>query len=458
METRKTTRTPTLIRGGLKNLNIFQRITKRNTKAQNAQPRRIEEAAVDPQRKFDKHAVDMFKEIPHKVKRTVRNTRYAATDPFVRGILTDIITKTNTYYELHGTSQRAVDHILERDKEWNINQLIDEILEKGIVDGEAFLYHWFEEGHMKFRFIFYDQHDFRIKEVYDDNGEVMGYKYLLKKNLKTNNGWRSKLFKDLENDEDEREDNFEIDEIIPIKYNPLDGKGRSLVMNILDPVYFRQSLMTMMPLTVYKNSNIFHVTMGNEKMPGTRLTDEARDNVVDTVNDYHKKGAIVLPYGIEAEMIQGGTLPDIPAYLKYYESIIYIGLNSPEAIFSSESSNRATADIQLDSPTTGRVLFLQYNQEWVKKIIEEQIFKPELEENGMPNEEVWIEFNNESELEEEDDNTDGEDGKTQDTLSTSSKKPIQKKGQDYTVRDTTAKQNTSGTDKKGGQVGGNGTK
>ena len=94
-------------------------------------------------------------------------------------------------------------------------------------------------------------------------------------------------------------------------------------------------------------------------------------------------------------------------------------MNTPEAVFSSESSNRATADIQLDSPTTGRVLFLQYNQEWVKKIIEENIFRPELDQNGFSNSEVWIEFNNEAELE-SDDSTD------ETTTQTTDKKPIQK--------------------------------
>ena len=90
-----------------------------------------------------------------------------------------------------------------------------------------------------------------------------------------------------------------------------------------------------------------------------------------------------------------------------------------------------------------------YSSTTFKKIIEENIFRPELDQNGFSNSEVWIEFNNEAELE-SDDSTD------ETTTQTIDKKPIQKKGQDYTTRDTVAKQNTSGTDKKGGQVGGNG--
>jgi hypothetical protein len=430
-------------------MKLFPRISFRNAKAKNAIPRRIEESGVDEQVPFDKNGVDLYDKVPHKVRRTVKNARYAATDPFVRGVLTDIFTKTNTYYEIHGDNQKAVDFIIERDKEWNINQFIDETLEKGIVDGEAFIYTWWEEGHLKFQYIYYDQEDYRIKEIYDEQGFVEGYKYIMRRNEKTNTGWRSKLFQDLVNEDEDYERVYEIEEIIPVKYNPKDGRGRSLVMNILDPVYYRRSLIPLMPLTIYKNSNIFHVTMGNEVQPGLRLDKKARDKIVDGVSDYHKKGAIVLPYGVEAEMIKGGTLPDIPSYLKYLESLIYIGLNTPEAVFSSESSNRATADIQLDSPTTGRVLFLQYNQEWVKKIIEENIFRPELDENGFSNSEVWIEFNNEAEL-------DSTDNTEETTTQTTTKKPIQKKGQDYNVRDTVGKQNTSGTDRKEGQVGGNG--
>ena len=71
--------------------------------------------------------------------------------------------------------------------------------------------------------------------------------------------------------------------------------------------------------------------------------------------------------------------------------------------------------------------------------------KEEFMENGFQNAKVWIEFKSTT--------TDIYDEETNDD---NPHKPIEKKGQDYTIRDTVAKQNTSGTDKIGGQIGGNG--
>lgn len=438
--------------------NLIKRVAHRNIKHDNSIPLRVEEASVDEQIPFNKEAVNIYDVSPHKVQRTVKNTRYVvATDAFLHGIIMDVITKANSEFQIVGDNPKAVEHIKEMAKEWKLSEFIDETIEKGLVDGEDYLYHWFENGHLKFRYLFYDGEDYRIKETYDDNGEVMGYKQLMRKNTNTNKGWRRKLFKELKNDtEEEFEQNFELEEIIPIKFNPKDGRGRSQVMTVLDLVYLRRSIIHMMPLAIYKNSNIFKVTMGNKEQPGLKLHKDDREKIINAVNNYHEKGAVVLPYGIEAEMIQGGSLPDMPSYLKYLESLIYIGMNTPEATFSSESSNRATADIQLDSPTTGRVLYFDYIRDWINRILD-KIFRLELDENGFSNAEVWIEFKtNDTETVDTEDNDDtnhtDEDDKT-----LTEKKPIQKKGEDYTVRDTVSKQNTSGTDKIGGQIGGNGS-
>ena len=216
------------------------------------------------------------------------------------------------------------------------------------------------------------------------------------------------------------------EEIIDIKYMEEDGQGRSLVMDVLDDVYYKRILKELMPNAVYKGSNIAKVTMGNELQQGKRLTKKDRRLVENIVSNYHKKGTLILPYGIDVEVLKGGTLPDIPSYLKYYESCIYVGLNTPEAVFSSESSNRATADIQLDSPHSGRVLFLQSNQEWVKKIIEDELFRVELDRNGFEGVNVEIKFNKVSE-------DDSESVDFNDNYYNSPHKPINKKGQENDV-------------------------
>ncbi len=438
-------------------MGILERVKHLNKTLTNSEPQAVYETGIDKDIPYARDYKDLYKDTPHIVRRSVKNARYAATDPLVRGIITDIITKTNSHLEIVGDNQKAVDHIIERDTDWNISLLVDELIEKGIVDGTGYIEKWYEDNKLQFRFLKYDGKDFRIKEVYDEFGCLMGYKQVVIRNKKTQNGWRSKLFNDLDNDSEEpKEINFELEQIIPVKYNEMDGMGRSLVMNILDPVYYRRSLMDMMPKTVYKNSNILTVTMGNSDQPGLRLDKKDREEVVEKTSNYHKKGALIFPYGVEAKMVNGGSLPDIPAYMKYLESLIYIGLNTPEAVFTSESSNRATADIQLDSPTTGRVLFLQYNQEWVNRIVSDELFRAELDRNGFEGANVWLEFNDSTETSDEENVDDEESDSTgQYTDTEGIRKPITKKTQENTTRDTVAKQKTSGTDKVGGQVGGN---
>lgn len=366
--------------------------------------------------------VDLVDSTPFKVNRTIINCRNASKDPQVKGILADNITKTNNDFEIESENKEAQKYIEERCKEWDISQLIDDMLLKGMRDGEAFLNIWVEDNKVQFRWLAYDGKKFRIKKLYDEKGhKVIGYAQVTYHNKKSNNGWLSRKFDELVEDEEAYEVKFLPEEIINIQYMAEDGTGRSLVMDILDDVYYKRVLKELMPNAVYKNSTLVKVTMGNEMQQGKRLTRKDRMFVEDIVSNYHNKGTVVFPYGIDAEVLKGGTLPDIPSYLKYYESCIYVGLNTPEAIFKSESSNRATADIQLDSPHSGRVLFLQANQEWVKKYIENRLFRLELDLNGFEGVEVNLKFNKLSDEENPDFN---------DNYYNSPHKPIKKKGQD----------------------------
>lgn len=180
-------------------------------------------------------------------------------------------------------------------------------------------------------------------------------------------------------------------------------------MDVLEDVFYKRTMKKQLTETVHKSSNLVQITMGNEHISTKRLGEKNRKQVEDVISDPLSNGAFIFPYGIDAKVLQGGSLPDIPSYLKYIESCIYVGLNTPEAVFTSESSNRATADIQLDSPTTGRVLFLQYNQEWVRKYIENEIFRDELDLNGYTGKEVQLIFNQEA-LKTNPDNQDDSEG------------------------------------------------
>lgn len=366
--------------------------------------------------------VDLVEATPFKVKRTIINCRNASRDPQVKGILLDTITKTNNDFELESDNAEAKAYLEERCKEWDLSQLIDDILWKGMVDGEAFLNVWVEDNKVQFRWLAFDGKKYRVKKIYDDKGQkVIGYAQVTWHNRKSNKGWNKKKFDELVEDEDAYDVKFQPEEIINIQYMPIDGKGQSIVMDVLDDVFYKRVLKELMPNAVYKNSTLVKVTMGNELQQGKRLTRKDRVFVEDIVSNYHNKGTIILPFGIDADVMKGSALPDIPSYLKYYEKCIFVGLNTPEAVFSSESSNRATADIQLDSPNSGRVLFLQANQEWVKKYIENRLFRMELDLNGYEGVDVELKFNKLDEV-------DGVD--FNDNYYNSPHKPVVKKGQE----------------------------
>lgn len=372
-------------------IGIYERISKASKVLFNSYPNEVYEVGVDKSKKRDCETVDLYKATPSRVNNTVKNRRFAFThDAQAQGIILDIMTKTNTKWYITGDNDKAVKHLEEMADEWDLDNLIDNILQKGLVDGDGFVYNRIVENHIKPSFLAYDGVDFRIKIIYDENGEVCGYKQIIQKNDRTNKGWLKKKFDELDEDLVEMEISYELDEIIHFKYLERDGKANALMSGALEPIYYKRILREQMPLTVYKNSNIISVTMGNADKMNTYLDKEARDEVAETVNNYHMKGCLILPYGIEVELLKGGSLPNIQDYIKYFEKEVYIALNTPEAVFSSESSNRATADIQLDSKTTGRVLFLEYNRDWVAKYVK-KLFDKELELQHIKGE-CWLEF------------------------------------------------------------------
>ena len=376
-------------------MGLFDRVYSLSQRFYNSEPNAIETVSdeIDVGIDYtDGCGEDLVITNPHKINRTILNCRNAATDPQVKGILTDTITKSNNDFEVECDNPEAKAYLEKRCKEWDITQFVDDCLYKGMVDGNAFVNTWVKDNKVQFRWLAFDGKNYRMKRIYGEEGEVIGYKQVALRNTKTNKGWLSRKFDQLVEDKDYLEFSFLPEEIIDVKYAERDGNGNSLVMDILDDVDYKRTLKELMVTIPFKNNNIIQITMGNEKQPGKRLTKEDRITLQKVLADYHEKGILILPFGYDAKVLKGGALPDLPSYIKHFESNIYVGMNTPEAIFSSESSNRATADIQLDSPTTGRVLFLQYNQEWVNKYVS-QLFERDLNLNGFEGVEAKLKFN-----------------------------------------------------------------
>jgi hypothetical protein len=376
-------------------MGLLDRINYKGILLKNAEPNAIEEVGIGFDDNNSSDSVDLIDKVPFVVNRTISNCRFAANDPTVKGILTDIITKTNSTFVIEGDDQEALDHIIDRcsSEDWDISQLMDDMLWSGMVDGECFIEKIIVDNRIQIRSLAFDAENYRIKKIYDKFGKIAGYKQLTQRNKDTNNGWLKKKFDELVENLEEIVTPYQPGEIINPKFLQRDGKGRSIVMDILDPVYYKRILSAMMPSTVFKNSNVMVVTMGNQDVKNKRLTRKARDNVARETSNYHRKGVVLLPYGIEAEMVGNNQLPDIPYYIKSYKSEIYEGLITPEALYSSESSNRSTAEVQMEGEKSGRVLFLESNQDWLKKYIEKELFEHELELTGHEGAKVWINFN-----------------------------------------------------------------
>ena len=265
---------------GVRKIGIFDRVAKASKVLFNSYPNEVYEVGVDEPKPNDCERVDLYKATPSKVKNTVKNRRFASVyDSQAQGILMDLMTKTNTKWYIDGDSDEVIKHLEKMSDEWDLDNIIDNILWKGFVDGDVFQYFRIVENHIKPSFLAYDGVDFRIKVIFDENGEVCGYKQVIQKNVRTNKGWLRKKFDELQEDKEELEISYELDEINHMKYLERDGKANALMGGALEPIYYKRVLREQMPLTVYKNSNIISVTMGNENKMNTYLDKEARDTI-----------------------------------------------------------------------------------------------------------------------------------------------------------------------------------
>ena len=118
----------------------------------------------------------------------------------------------------------------------------------------------------------------------------------------------------------------------------------------------------------------------------------ARDEIANQISDFHKKGVVVVPYGVELNNVGNPVLPKIEEYIKSLKTMIFEGLITPESLYSSESSNRSTAQVQLTDPQTGHVLFIEFCQEFLKGWVERTLINPELEKHGFKKGDAYINF------------------------------------------------------------------
>lgn len=378
-------------------MSIFDKLMNRKPIiVENAEPNTIHDIGVDDVNlNTNDDSIDWIEKNPDLVIPSVINLRKCAETPLVHGILYDFVIKSISGFVITGSDEKAVEYIQEQDKRWNLSKLFYEVLLNNFITGIDFYQKVIEDNQLSLRQLAFDGQNYRMKELYDETGqEIIGYMQRVLINENTNKGWIKRHFFDMvDSNKTEKTVHFEPDEITAPSFFRRHGKVYSMVQPVMDTVYMIELLKKMMPQIVYKNANTLILTIGNKDRTELDLASDKIDKVADIVADYHKKGVVTLPYGVSPDMIGDNVLPKIEDYIKRLTSDVYAGLVSPEALFSSSSSNRSTAVVQLDSDKSGRVLMQEYLQECISRWVEKEVFDVQLELGGYETGTVWIDFN-----------------------------------------------------------------
>lgn len=335
---------------------------------------------------------DWIKYCPPKVNPTIKNRRKAAHFPVVYGIINNLILKAIATLTIDGTDDEAVQHILDMDKIWNLKGMCYDGAWKNIVDGEAFYEEVTVDGHADLRGLAFDGERYLIRKLYDDNANLLGYMQLVAVNSPIPKNWDKLEFWELYQNKDIKTVSFKAEDISNPIFIEIDGIGQSLVKNVIDPAYEIESLNRMLPAIVHKSANVMVLTLGNEHRKEKPMSKVRKQEIAEDISDYHKKGVLLIPYGMELDVVGDNVLPKVEDYIKTLKSQIYEGLITPESTFSSESSNRSTAEVQLTSESNGHVLLIQFLQEFLKRWLERDLINRELSLIGKPEGSVWINF------------------------------------------------------------------
>ena len=370
------------------------RSDKQNQIVQNAEPNRIDVVGLDDIKADinDERQQNWVDVAPNKIRPTIKNRRKASMFPSVYGILSNLIMKTISSYVIDGDNEDSINCILEAEKHWNLRNLMYECLWKNLVDGEVFYEIGSKDGHVQLRLLAFDGEKALIKKIYDDDGvTIKGYKQLVlrKSALKK---WKGVKFWETYQDSEVITVDFEPDQISNPILISVDGVGQSLVANVIDIAYYLESLARQMPMIVFKSANLMVATLGNQDRGEYKLDEESRDYIADELSNYHRKGVVTLPYGIELDAVGNPVLPKVEDYIKSLKAMLYEGLLTPESLYSSESSNRSTAQIQLTDSSTGHVLFIQFCQEFLKEWVERTLIDPELKKHGKEEGSAYLTF------------------------------------------------------------------
>lgn len=373
----------------------------RNQRLDNAEASAVHEIGVDDiDLNSDEKSIDWNQEMPAIINPTIKNFRLCyEKSELVKGIIEDLVIKSISGWVIEADDEETKQYIEEEAKRLDFMSLFHEVATNNIVSGSMYHNIIKKKGKLFLRELAFDGENYRIKEIWDDEtgSEIIGYKQKVKKNRNTNKGWLKAHFDDLKEDLDTVEFNFFPEQVIASHFFERNGKYKGLVENVMDEAYMIELLTHMMPQIVFKQTNTMVLQGGNKDRKEVNIFKKTIMKVVNAVTNYHRKGVIYLPYGLDAKLIGDSTLPKIQDYITKLEYLVFVGLVSPKAIFDGSSSNRSTAVVQLDSDKSGRVLFQQFIQ---YKLVQwaQQVINILLEMKGKPADSAWVNFNPEPEF------------------------------------------------------------
>ena len=410
-------------------MSIFDPIIKVSKRLFNSEKSDIIDVGYDDVRgNIDQESINWNEKLPDLIIPSVKNLRLCAEkSPLVNGILEDLVIKSISGWVIEGDNQDAIDFIIKEDERLDYSTLMHNLVWNNCVEGVDFREIVIDKNEVSLRELAYDGENYRIKELYDDDtgSEIIGYKQIVKINKNTNKGWLRKKFNELVYNREEMEFDFKPEDLMVASFFRRHDKPRGLVANVLDDAYMHSLLKRMMPQIVFKQANTLFLQIGNKERKEVNINDRELDDMVSALSDYHNLGVTAFPFGIEPQLIGDTNLPDIQDYLEYLEHCVFVGLFTPEAVYSSSSSNRSTAVVQLDSDKSGRVLVQEYIQEKLSRYME-KLFNIMLEYKGITGR-VWINFNPEvnegTYLENEDGSDDTDDTITNENNNISTSKP-----------------------------------
>jgi hypothetical protein len=377
-------------------MSIFDRFrTLKKVTLNNTEPNTEQEIGVQGvDDNTDCHSVDWHDKLPDLVRPSIINLRKCGATPLVSGILHDFVMKSISGYEIVGDDPEAVAYIKEHEERWDIKSLLFEVSMNNFISGVDFYEKVIIDNELTLRQLAFDGENYRIKELYDDSGtEIIGYQQWVKYNQQTNNGWTGKHFFTSNYSEEYKTVNFLPEQITVPCFFRDQGKPKSIVRGVLDHVYMIELLNQMLPQIVYKQTNTMIATVGNKDVRNLNLSIDEMKTILDNMTNYHEAGAVAVPYGVSVELVGDTVLPKVQEYINVLEKQVYVGLITPEAVFSSSSSNRSTAVVQLDSNKSGRVLMQEFLQNKLNRWIKKEVFNTQLEIGGYSKDTVWLDFN-----------------------------------------------------------------